>query len=406
MKDFLFIAFSRAVIVGAQLVYVKLYSNFLSNHELGLYFFLNTVSYSLNAFLFVPIDYYQQAKLYGFVKNRISLNTLVGFNKKCLVVVAAAIISLTAVLSIVRPEYAIYALLAGTLSVAIYVGNALKGALNNLEHRGFIATVTAVEAILKVVLFYAFVFLLQRQATTLVFSTIAALGLAIIPLIWLTRKLPVFNSGAIEHIEAKDVLKFGYPVSIGAIVNWVQVQGYRMILVPLGLTDMVGIYATVSGIGSAGMNAASMIFQQVFVPKIYKTSGEYTKTYLRDALLLIVGILVMCAAFSKLVVILLTKEAFRQFSSLLLYGVVAEGSSLLIGALSVQLTIVSQTRKMLNATFVGLLSFAVSFFTLFVLKLVTIYTIGLPIILSQILVVLYLYAVYTRASAGTVLRHA
>ena len=67
MKDFLFIAFSRAVIVGAQLVYVKLYSNFLSNHELGLYFFLNTVSYSLNAFLFVPIDYYQQAKLYGFV---------------------------------------------------------------------------------------------------------------------------------------------------------------------------------------------------------------------------------------------------------------------------------------------------------------------------------------------------
>jgi O-antigen/teichoic acid export membrane protein len=278
--------------------------------------------------------------------------------------------------------------------------------LNNLEHRGFIAKVTAAEAILKVVLFYGFVFLLPRQATTLVFSTIAALGLALIPLIWLTTKLPVFKTGAIEHIEIKDVLKFGYPVSIGAVVNWIQVQGYRMVLVPLGLTEMVGIYATVSGIGTAGTNAASSIFQQVFVPKIYKSSGEYTKTYLRDALLLILGILVMCAAFSKLIVILLTKEAFRRFSWLLLYGVIAEGSSLLIGALSVQLTITSQTRKMLNATFIGLLSFGISFCALFALKLVTIYTIGLPIILSQILVALYLYTGYSRPAAGPVLRHA
>jgi O-antigen/teichoic acid export membrane protein len=406
MKDLLFIAFSRAVIVGAQLVYVKLYANFLSNQELGLYFFLNTVSYSLNAFLFVPIDYYQQSKLYGFVRSHISLKSLVAFNKRCLIVVAAAILLLAVILGFIRSKYAVYALLAGTLSVATYIGNAMKGALNNLEHRGFIATVTAAEAILKVLLFYAFIFFLPRQATTLVSSTIAALGVALIPLFWMTTTLSAFKSGAIEHIHAKDVLKFGYPVSIGAVVNWVQVQGYRMILVPLGLAEMVGIYATVSGIGTAGTAAASAIFQQVFMPKIYKSSGTYIKTYLRDALLLIVGILVMCAVFSKLIVILLTKEEFRQFSWLLLYGVVAEGSSLLIGALSVQSTITGQTRKILVATFIGLLSFAASFGAFLVLKLVTLYTIGVPIILSQILVALYLYTVLGRAAPAPVLRHA
>ena len=396
MKDLVFVSLSRAVIVGAQLIYVKLYSNFLSNHELGLYFFLNTVSYSLNAFYFVPIDYYQQSKLYSLVRSHVSLQSLVLFNRKCLIFAAVGILAAAPMLGLVHGEYATYTLLAGALSISIYLGTALRGALNNLEHRGFIAAVMASEAILKVALFYVFVMVLPRQATTLVLSSIAALLIALIPVILLAKRLPEFTSGSIERINSSDVLRFGYPVSIGAAVNWIQLQGYRMILVPLGFAETVGIYATVSGIGNAGTTAASSIFGQIFLPKVYKSSGGYTKTYLRHALLLVVGICVLCSIFSNLIVTLLTKEEFRKYSWLLLYGVIAEGGNFLIGALSVQLTITNHTKKLINATMVGLVSVAGIFFALFVLKMVTIYTIGLPIVLSQILVTLYLYVIFKR----------
>jgi O-antigen/teichoic acid export membrane protein len=398
MKDLLFVSMSRAVIVGAQLVYVKLYSNILSNHELGLYFFLNTVSYSLNACYFVPIDYYQQSKLYGYVKNNVSLKSLVIFNRRCVSLAVAATLVSALICSFFQLEYAIYALMAGGLSIAVYLGTALKGALNNLEHRRFIASIMAIEAILKVALFYLFVMVLPRQATTLVLSSIAALLLALAPAVWLAKGLPEFKSGAIERIDSSDVFWFGYPVSIGAAVNWIQLQGYRMILVPLGFAEMVGIYATVSGIGNAGTAAVSSIFGQVFLPKIYKTAGKYTKTYLWHALLLITGLCVFCSIFSGFLVTLLTKEEFRKFSWLLLYGVIAEGGNFLVGAFSIQLTLISQTKKMLNGTLLCLLSAAGSFGLLFSLKLVNIYTIGLPIILSQVLVTLYLYSLFRRKS--------
>lgn len=398
MRDLLFVTLSRTVIIGAQLVYVKLYSNFLSNHELGLYFFLNTISYSLNACYFVPIDYYQQSKLYGFVRNHVSLRSLVLFNGKCLLAAAAATAALALVAGIFQAEYAVYALLAGALSIAVYLGTALKGTLNNLEHRRFIAAIMAIEAILKVALFYAFVMVLPRQATTLVISSIAALLLALVPAIWLAVRLPEFRSGVIERINSYDVLRFGYPVSIGAVVNWIQLQGYRMILVPLGFAEMVGVYATVSGIGNAGMAAASSIFGQVFIPKIYKSSGEYTKTYLGHALLLIMGICVLCGIFSHVIVTLLTKEEFRRYSWLLLYGVIAEGGNFLLGAFSVQLTLTGQTQKFITGTSLCFLSAAGSFYLLFILKLVNIYTIGVPIIFSQILATVYLYVIFRRKS--------
>src|SRR3954470_1701630 len=105
--DTLLAIVSRIVVIGAQLGYVKLYSNRLDNHELGLYFFLFTVSYSLNAFLFVPLDYYQQSKIYNYLRSDISLKSLFTFNRKCLTWVALLTLGLVVVLLPFRVDLAI-----------------------------------------------------------------------------------------------------------------------------------------------------------------------------------------------------------------------------------------------------------------------------------------------------------
>ena len=42
------------------------------------------------------------------------------------------------------------------MAIAVYVGTALKGLLNNLEHRKVAAVVMAAEAVLKMTIFYIF----------------------------------------------------------------------------------------------------------------------------------------------------------------------------------------------------------------------------------------------------------
>jgi hypothetical protein len=169
-----------------------------------------------------------------------------------------------------------------------------------------------------------------------------------------------------------------------------------MILVPMGFTETVGIYATVSGVGNAGMAAASAIFGQIFLPKIYKSSGVYTKTYLRNALLLVTGIFLIGAVASNLIVTSLTKEEFGKFSWLILYGVLAEAGNFLVGALCVHLTILGQTREILIASIIGLVSVVGGFLLIYFLSIVGLATIGLPIILSQLTVACYLYSVHDK----------
>jgi O-antigen/teichoic acid export membrane protein len=406
--DTLLAIVSRIVVIGAQLGYVKLYSNHLDNHELGLYFFLFTLSYSLNAFLFVPLDYYQQSKIYNYLRSDISLKSLFTFNRKCLTWVALLTLGVAAVLLPFRVDFAIDALLAGMLAVTVYVGTALKGLMNNLEHRRFTALIMAAEALLKVLVFYLFIRVLPARGTTLMGSMILALLLTLVPLVWATRRLPAVRGGRLQSVDPREVLTFAYPISIGAVINWIQSQGYRMVMVPLGFADLVGVFATVSGIGAAGMAAASAVFAQIYVPRIYKTSGEYTGTYVRNAVLVIGGVLLFSATFAERIVSLLTREEFRPFATLILFGILFEAGNFIIGALSVDLTIRNATKTALWASILGLLATGAVFAVIFAFKQVSVYTIGLPTVLSQLVVVVYLYALFQRqrrADSGSY-RHA
>ena len=387
------VSITRVAIILGQLGYVKLYSNYLTAYELGVFFFLVTASYSLNAFIFIPMDYYQQSKIYHFLGNGKSLNTFFIFNRKFILRVFLLILLVALIFIPLQATYALFTILAGTMSLSLYVTQALRGVLNNLEHRRVVAASMVFESFLKISFFWFFLQFMQAKAITLLFSGVVSLVFVALFLLKYAYSLNIFTSETeiTTSIRYTDVFRFGLPISVGAVFNWIQLQGYRLVLVPLGFAETVGIYATVSNIGSAGMVAASSIYAQLYVPNIYKSGGQYTKTYIRNAFILIVFLFFSSMFFCDFIVSLLTKAEFVKYSWLLLFGIIAEAGNFLLGALSIHLTLTNSTSKLLTASMVGTLTMIIVFVLIYFYGAVTVQTIGLPIVISQVAIVIYMY---------------
>jgi O-antigen/teichoic acid export membrane protein len=400
MSDVVLISIARLAIILGQLGYVKLYSNQLSNFELGTYFFLLTVSYSLNAFLLIPVDYYQQSKIQNLWKTQKTLRVFLLFNKKILSYVSLATVLVAIVASIFRPNDFFAIVTAGAMAMLIYANQALRNTLNNLEHKKLTAGSMVAEAALKMILFWAFLKFMPAKGMTLLFSGVVALLLVMIFLLWKAHKLNLFTASdtfQLEKIELSKIWHFCLPISMCAVFNWIQLQGYRLILVPLGYTEIVGIYSTVSNIGTAVMSASSAIFSQLFVPKIYQSEGSYTRTYIRNALLLIVAVMTGAFIFSDLMVVLLTKESFVKYSWLIFFGIIAEAGNFLIGAFSIHVTLTGVTKTMLKSSIFGVLVMGLAFFGIYHFSTIRVETVGLPIIVSQIAIVLYMYIIFRKS---------
>ena len=400
MSDVVLISIARLAIILGQLGYVKLYSNQLSNFELGTYFFLLTVSYSLNAFLLIPVDYYQQSKIQNLWKTQKSLRVFWNFNKRVLFYLSLAVLVVAVIVGIFRPSVFFSIVTAGAMAMLIYANQALRNTLNNLGHKKLTAGSMVAEAVLKMVLFWLFLMFMPAKGITLLFSGVVALLLVLFFFLWKTDQLNLFMISDVfppEKIKLSRIWNFCLPISICAVFNWVQLQGYRLILVPLGYTEIVGIYSTVSNIGSAVMSASSAIFSQLFVPKIYQSEGKYTGIYIRNALLLVAAVLIGGVVFSDFMVSLLTKESFVKYSWLVFFGIIAEAGNFLIGALSIHVTLTGATKTMLKSSLFGVFFMALVFLAIYYFSTVQVSNVGLPIVISQISIVLYMYIVFKKS---------
>jgi O-antigen/teichoic acid export membrane protein len=401
-KDGIIVFLARLSVIVGQLIYVKLYTHYLSLYELGIYFFLLTISYSLNALIFVPVDYYQQSKLYEYLNNGISLRSLLAFNWKlfCWFSSVTGIVFIFFVIA--RPSEVSYFILIIVAAISLYLNQALRGGINNLEHKRLAAISLILETILRIGTFAVLLEFMAPNAITLITSSIFSLICVSVFLSWQAKKLGLFSqtSDKLINISATEVFNFAYPISISAIFNWIQLQGYRLILVPLGFAEMVGIYATIENIGKAGMGAVSSVFGQIFVPNIYKTSGKYTSTYLRNAILLIAFVLIVSLVFSDVIVTAVTNEAFAKYSWVLLLGVITEAGNFLAGALAIHITITTSTRRMMSASLLGVASMIAVFAAIYSWGVVSVETVGIPVLTSQIIVVIYMYIVFKNSTLG------
>ena len=388
-----------AIRLGAilgQLAYVKIYSRHLSNHELGIYFYLMTSSYFLNALVFVPVDYYQQSRIYSFRADGISLTTFLRFNRTLLLLIGVITLALLLPCLFISRIAALDAILCVFMAVALYVTTAYKNLLNNLDHKLVVAAVFLVEVVLKTGLFFLAMLFLPPRAIFLLGSNVLALSAILALLAWVARGRGVFGDGSASQVDYREVARFSFPLSIAAIANWLQSQGYRLVLVPLGYTELVGIYATVANIGITAMNAGSVLFGQLYAPRLYQTQGYYLRTYLRNALLLIFLVFVVGALFSEGLIPLLTRHDLGRYSRLMLYGIGTEAGNFLVGGLAIYMTIKNKTHVIMNSSFLGAAVVVVSIFLLYFSGRAGVYTIGIPIVLSQAAVVAYLFASWKR----------
>ena len=162
----------------------------------------------------------------------------------------------------------------------------------------------------------------------------------------------------------------------------------------MGFAEEVGVFATLSNIGSAGIGAASLIYSQQFTPLIYNTSGQYTSKYLKGAIALIIVVALVAFGMGEFMVSILTNLDFAKHWRLLLFGVITDAANLLIGALVIHITLTGDTKKLISVSILGVVSVIMIFSLLYWFSNISIVTIGIPLLFSQWIVVLYLFSIY------------
>jgi len=297
--------------------------------------------------------------------------------------------------------YALYALLAASLGIALYSVQALRNTLNNLENRRVVSISFIQEAVLKVLIILLLFLYVDATESLMVFAWIVALAFSGVYLFYCAKKSHLFLSTSDFQLNTKEIIEFSYPFSIGAVCNWLQLQGYRVILVPLGFAEEVGIFATISSIGAAAIGAVSLIYSQQFTPIIYKSSGRSTPRYLVGAILVIISVALVALALGEFVVKMLTSTRFESYWELLLFGVITDGGNLIIGALIIYFTLTNNTKKIISISSIGLLSAIICFAILYFTASISLLTIGIPLLISQWIVVFTMYKVYRNHSKAS-----
>jgi O-antigen/teichoic acid export membrane protein len=387
------IALIRLLTVIFQLVFLKAYTHYTSLYELGIYYFLFTISYALNAFLLVPLDYFQQSKLYKLKSENASLKSFYLLNAWVLKFALTLLIVSDVICYFISPKVCLIIALLTFLSLSIYFVNLLRGFINNLENRRYASYTLLIETICKILFFLLYNHLFSSSALVILSAMLSASLLSFVILFVFLTSLPEFKLPQINYFIPKEIIAFSYPMSIGAVINWIQLQSYSIILVPLGFVEAVGIFGTMANVGSSGMNACSTIFAQLYVPNIYKSNGTYIKKYLGMALLAIVFVFTVSALSSKIIISLVTKHELVKYSLIILYGILTEAGNFIISGLSIYVTIHNLTKATLKLSFMGVLVFFLSFIILYMFKNINVYTLGIPMVITQLIICLGLYAI-------------
>jgi hypothetical protein len=390
MRKKAFLAVTRAVAIIGQVGVVKLYTHFLLPAQLGRYFFFLTISYFLNALVFVPIDYFQQAEVFRLRESGNALGGLLRLNAKLLAVIGLlGLVVSVAIAFIDRELFGVFCLTM-IYSIVLYASTAAKNFLNNQDDQVFVVVMLIVEIPIRIITFLVIVNVGFVGPLSLLVATAAAplmVGLAALPR--MRSRLRLFK-GSERCVSLSAVLRFGAPISCSALLNWLQLQGYRLVLLPLGYAEAVGYFATASAIGSTGMAGASTVYQQIYLPRIYQTAGAYLRTYLKGAVGVICIVLTVGIILRVPIVRLVTNGRFVGFAWLIGYGILIEAGNFVIGALVVQLSIDNNTVAQVKANIYGAVSVLILFLALRLADHLTVFTIGVPLVAAQLIVIAFL----------------
>jgi len=380
----------RLISILLQLLYIKLYTHFLDVDELGRYFYLIALSYSANALIFVPLDYFQQAKLVKFYDQAIPARSLIRLNLTASLL--ALIFLLLAGISFWQfgkinfseiPEIFLYSLL-------FHICSASRNLLNNVGRKTFVAVMLITETSLRSSLFWTFGKITDASADVLFKTSLLALLIETVVIAVFLRKFLNLKWVEDDLFSFSKAVKEASPISFSAVCNWLQVQSYRLIYVTLGFASTAGVYATVANVGSVGMNAVAQIAAQILNPRLYISRGTFLKKYVLISILLVASVLTGFGILGKFTLSILTKPEFEAYWEILLLGASTEGFNFIIGILTTYLTIASRANVLILANLLGVLVAAGGFYAVYLYDIANWYLVGVPIVGSQAAVCAYL----------------
>lgn len=393
-KSFAFIVSGRFVAVISQLICVGIYSAQASQENLGVFYFWVTLSYSINAMILVPLDYFNQKSIMQAIDKSHEIRSLAKFNFKILMVIAliVSIGSCYEFMTISSNWDKI--LLALFLSIFIYISQTSRNILNNLGYGVYVSTSVALEAVCKVIMLWGFIKLGSNVVNDILFSWVGSVCLSAFFTLHKCIKIAHSTQELTTHKhKLTDVFRFCAPFSIGSVCNWLQNQGYRLVLVPLGYQAEVGTFSLVASLGSAGVGVITLIFNQHYQPQLYRSGGDFLPALLKKTCVFLLMAVVGYVFFGSFLVGMLTHEIYNSFWIIGVYGVIIDGLYMPLGLLSIYASLTDKSQAAIASGFFGLVIQANLLLILILFDCMSVWSVGVPLLIAQTFVTLSFYYV-------------
>jgi len=383
---------ARALAIVFQFLIVHWYAKSLPPIELGTFYFLSTISYVINAVILVPIDLAQQPKALDlWLKDGTAFPSLILQLKLFMTGVGVAMIG-ESFLWILSPRSSGLPLLLMFMALTSYALGSWRTFFNNIRWNEMVIANYILEPAFR----YLSLLVLLKIHWVSPKSVILGASISYFSVILLFIAILSIKGGLTlsPHVgfHVKNLMRQAFALSSGVIANLVQMQGYRLILVPLGFASDVGRFGLVSQLGITATGSAGAIYGLIKHPEVYRDPVTRTRPFVQWALLLILALSVGAITVGPYLLNLVTSGKYTSLFPLLVIGVLLEGGNLIGGALSIGPTKRGAIREIITASITGLLAFFSILVVLLAAHWITVWTIGIPLFFGQFAgcVILYL----------------
>lgn len=391
---------SRVFVLLSQLVTVKLYTIFLSPGEIGFFYFLYTCSYFLNSILFVPYDFYYQSKVVEFYdKNKSIYPYMILTLKLSLIVLFVCLFSFF-VLFYIKKGLSYNFFYCFSLSIFVFLNQHSRNTLNNCGYGISVSLSYFIESVLKVFILYLLYLYGVSGFTLPIFAIIICSITVFLYLLLCQYKIGMFKKKKLVLSDGfSSIILFSYPYSFGSMTNWIQLQGYRLVLTPLGYSDLVGFISVLTNMGAAAANAFSLIYNQQYLPSLYSEKGTNIKAFMLRAIKYIVLLLLFFSPILKWAIEVVSSSIFSDKWFLFYLGFFVDIAHLFISSISISMSFKYSTSRLLPFSLLGALLAIILFGGFVFFGIINVFTISFSLLFPQFSVVFLLFWFFVRNEA-------
>lgn len=336
MKRTAKLAFLRAIAISLALASNFFFIRHSSVSEIGHYYILATISYFGNALFFVPFDLNLQRRIAA--NKKIETASISGIAEYFLKTVPHGAIGITLLYFAycvgVKVDFNWQELLLClSLSISMYCSLLGRDLPQLFSHPLITNAGQIIEGLLKLGGALALAFHQRLDAAGMISASAIGCAVAGSTSIYLL-KLKVGSGEYEKYLESwRNLLARTAPIGISGITNWLQLQGYRLILAatPTGIIA-VGTASFMTTLGSIGANAFLSVLSQIYVPKQYSEGIKATKKYINTITLSMLFLATLSIPIGLLFLAASNKSELAPFVYFVAIGVFIEAGNSIIGA--------------------------------------------------------------------------